>query len=324
MRVLVTGGAGYIGSIITARLLAEGHAVTVFDDLSKGHEAAIHGKATFVQGDVRDGDALSAVIRDHACRAAIHLAGLAEVAESVVQPERYTSVNTGGTRQLVGASLATGLERIVFSSTCSVYAEPEEIPIRENHPTQPLNPYGASKLAAERALRDASLASEGQLSYVALRYFNACGASGGLGEDHTPETHLIPIALRAARDGEDVRVFGGDYPTRDGTCIRDYVHVLDLAEAHIAALCGPPLNCPINLGTGRGSSVDDVIRSVERVTGRPVSREMTPRRPGDPAVLVASYSRATGLLGWKPRRSLDDAVRDASAWLNEHPRGYDN
>jgi len=324
MRVLVTGGAGYIGSIVSARLLAEGHSVTVFDDLSKGHRAAVPGMATFVQGDIRDGEALSAAISAHGCRAAIHLAGLAEVAESVVQPERYASVNTGGTRQLIESSLATGLERIVFSSTCSVYGEPEEVPIAEDHPTWPVNPYGASKLAAERALHDASMTSEGRLSYVALRYFNACGASGGLGEDHTPESHLIPIALRAARDGQALRVFGGDYPTRDGTCVRDYVHVLDLAEAHIAALGGPPLNCPINLGTGRGGSVAGVILSVERVTGRPVPHEMAPRRPGDPAALVASYSRASELLGWEPRRSLDDAVRDADAWLDEHPRGYDD
>jgi UDP-glucose 4-epimerase len=322
MRVLVTGGAGYIGSVIAARLVASGHAVTVYDDLFRGHRAAVPERAVFVEGDVRDTESLRSTIDENRCEAVIHMAALAEVAESVAEPAWYRSVNLDGTRALTEAALATGVRRIVFSSTAAVYGAPARTPIEEDDPAQPTNPYGKSKLAAEGVLREAAAASGGRLSYFALRYFNACGADGPAGEDHDPETHLIPIALRAARDGDTLRVFGDDYPTRDGTCVRDYVHVIDLAEAHIAALSAPPANVPVNLGTGTGASVLEVIATVGAVTGREVRRETAPRRAGDPPLLVASNRRATDLLGRRPARTLTDAVADAWAWLQAYPQGY--
>jgi len=324
VRVLVTGGAGYVGSVIAARLAAAGHDVTLYDDLSRGHRAAVPPDAAFVEGDVRDAGRLRHVLAAGGCRAVVHMAALAEVAESVAQPERYRDVNLGGTVALVEAALATGVERIVFSSTAAVYGAPRRVPIEEDDPTEPANPYGETKLAAEAVLREAASAGGGRLSYLALRYFNACGADRGWGEDHDPETHLIPIALRAARDGAPLRVFGDDYPTPDGTCVRDYVHVVDLADAHIAALHAPPVNVAVNLGTGGGDSVLAVLRAVERVTGRPARYEVAGRRPGDPPVLVASNARAADLLGWRPRLSLEQAVADAWAWLETHPSGYES
>jgi len=322
MRVLVTGGAGYIGSVIAARLIAHGDSVVVYDDLSRGHRAAVAPQATFVQGDVRAADLLRHTLATHQCDAVVHMAALAEVAESVAHPERYRSVNLDGTRAVAAAAIAAGVHRIVFSSTAAVYGAPARTPLRENDATVPTNPYGETKLAAEGALREAAAASGGRLSYLALRYFNACGADGSLGEDHHPETHLIPIALRATQADEVLSVFGNDYPTPDGTCVRDYVHVIDLAEAHIAALSGPPLNTALNLGTGSGSSVLEVLATVGAVTGRRVRYAVAARRPGDPPVLVASAERARDLLGWQPTRTLTDAVRDAWAWFQAHPNGY--
>ena len=319
----MTGGAGYVGSVIAARLAAAGHDVTVYDDLSRGHRAAVPPDATFTEGDVRDTERLREVLAATGCRAVVHMAALAEVAESVAQAERYSDVNLGGTKALVDAALATGVERVVFSSTAAVYGAPRRVPIEEDDPTEPANPYGETKLAAEAVLREAAAAGGGRLSYIALRYFNACGADRGYGEDHDPETHLIPIALRAARDGAPLQVFGDDYPTPDGTCVRDYVHVVDLADAHIAALHAPPVNVAINLGTGSGDSVLAVLAAVERVTGRPARYEFSGRRPGDPPVLVASNARAADLLGWRPRLSLEQAVADAWAWLETHPFGYE-
>jgi len=323
MRVMVTGGAGYIGSVITTRLLEGGHDVTVYDDLSRGHLAAVPAGASLMVGDIRDTGLLRDVMANTQCEAVIHMAALAEVAESVKEPDRYADVNFNGTQALVEAALAAGVARIVFSSTAAVYGEPERVPVEEDAPLRPTNPYGQTKLAAVTILLEAAAASGGRLSAVALRYFNAAGADGERGEDHEPETHLVPIALRAARDGMRLRVFGDDYPTPDGTCVRDYVHVLDLADAHIAALDKlPDAAGAYNLGTGAGNSVLDVVRAVTEVTGLPLGHVIAPRRPGDPAVLVASYAAAAKAFDWRPRRSLRRIVDDAWAWLRENPKGY--
>ena len=321
MRVLVTGGAGYIGSVIAAALLQRGHAVVVYDDLSRGHRAAVPPGATLVVGDIRDPGLLAEVLRDERLEAVVHMAALAEVAESVAHPDRYHDVNVEGTRALLAAARACGVRRLVFSSTAAVYGAPERTPIAEDDPLRPTNPYGETKLAGERLLWEA--AERDGLAAVALRYFNACGADGERGEDHRPESHLVPLALRAARDGTPLRVYGTDYPTPDGTCVRDYVHVADLAAAHVAALERLPQAAGVcNLGTGRGDSVSRVLDAVEAATGRRLRREPAGRRPGDPPVLVASNRRAARVLGWRPRRTLDDAVRDAWRWLQDHPQGY--
>ncbi len=321
MRVLVTGGAGYIGSVIVARLTARGHDVTVYDDLSRGHAAAVPPGVTLVRGDVRDAGLVRQTLVAAGCDALVHMAALAEVAESVVQPDRYRSVNVDGTAAVIEATVAAGAARLVFSSTAAVYGAPRRTPIDERDALVPENPYGATKLACERLLEQAR--SSGTLSSTALRYFNACGADGAHGEDHDPESHLVPIALRAARDGSPIKVFGTDYPTPDGTCVRDYVHVADLADAHIAALEAlPVVQGSFNLGTGRGDSVRSVLDTVESVTGLRLRREAAPRRAGDPPVLVAGNRRALEELGWRPRRSLSDAVADAWAWMCRNPEGY--
>ena len=321
MRVLVTGGAGYIGSVIVARLTARGHHVTVFDDLSRGHAAAVAARVPLVRGDIRDADAVRAALTAGGCEAVVHMAALAEVAESVAEPERYRSVNIDGTAAVLEAAAAAGAGRLVFSSTAAVYGAPERTPIDERDALAPANPYGDTKLSGERLLEQAR--SHGGLAATALRYFNACGADGACGEDHDPESHLIPLALRAARDGRPIRVFGDDYPTPDGTCVRDYVHVADLADAHIAALEAlPDVQGAFNLGTGTGDSVQAVLDAVEGVTSLSLARETAPRRAGDPPVLVASNARAAEQLGWRPRRSLTDAVADAWAWMRAHPTGF--
>jgi UDP-glucose 4-epimerase len=321
MRVLVTGGAGYIGSVIVARLTARGHDVVVYDDLFRGHAAAVPAGVPLVRGDVRDAAAVRAALEDGGCEAVVHMAALAEVAESVARPDWYRSVNEQGTAAVVEAAVAAGAGRLVFSSTAAVYGPPERAPIDEGDPLAPANPYGETKLAGERLLQQAR--ERGELASTALRYFNACGADGAAGEHHDPESHLVPLALRAARDGTPIRVFGDDYPTPDGTCVRDYVHVADLADAHIAALEAlPGVQGPFNLGTGTGDSVRAALDAVERVTGLQLRREAAPRRAGDPPVLVASNRRATEKLGWRPRLSLTDAVADAWAWMSAHPEGY--
>jgi UDP-glucose-4-epimerase GalE len=322
MRVLVTGGAGYIGSVIVRRLLGRGHAVVVYDDLSRGHRAAVPSGAVLVAGDIRDVEGVRAAVRDGRCEAVVHMAALAEVAESVAQPARYREVNVEGTAAVAEAAVAEGAGRLVFSSTAAVYGSPGQVPIDEDDPLHPENPYGETKLAGERLLTQAR--ERGELSFTALRYFNACGADGDAGEDHDPESHLVPLALRAARDGDTLTIFGDDYPTSDGTCVRDYVHVADLAEAHIAALEAlPAVQGALNLGTGTGDSVRRVLDVTEAVTGLPVRRATGPRRAGDPPTLVAGNARAARLLGWRPRRSLQDAVADAWAWLRDNPDGYE-
>ena len=321
MRVLVTGGAGYIGSVICSRLQSHGHEVWVYDDLSRGHRAAVPNGAPLVQGDIRDGRRLGAAIAEHGCDAVIHMAALTEVAESVAEPELYADVNVAGTETVIRACRSAGVPRLVFSSSAAVYGEPAGMPIVEEAPLAPTNPYGESKLAGEHAL--AAAAEDGGLAFAALRYFNACGADSERGEDHEPESHLIPLALRAVREGQHLKVYGGDYPTPDGTCVRDYVHVVDLAAAHVAALEGLPAVAGVyNLGTGRGDSVLRVLEAARRATGLPLQQRVAPRRPGDPASLVASNELAATRLGWKPQHTLDDAVADAWGWMCRRPAGY--
>jgi len=323
MRVLVTGGAGYIGSVIAARLLARGHAVTVYDDLSRGHSAAVPREASFVDGDIRDKTRMRGALQDGGCDAVVHMAALAEVGESVEQPERYHDVNVGGTAAVIAAAKAAAVGRLVFSSTAAVYGEPMRVPIDEDDALAPTNPYGEGKLAGERLLAQAQAA--GDLVFTALRYFNACGADGPRGEDHDPESHLIPLALSAAARGTSLRVFGDDYPTPDGTCVRDYVHVVDLAAAHVLALEAlPAIHGVFNLGTGCGESVTSVLDAVSRITGLELRRDVGRRRPGDPPSLVASGRRAAARLDWRPRHGLEDAVRDAWTWMRAHPYGYDD
>jgi UDP-glucose-4-epimerase GalE len=323
VNVLVTGGAGYIGSVVAASLLAGGHRVVVFDSLLRGHRAAVPAGAALVRGDVRDREAVAAALQRHRCSALVHLAALAEVGESVTFPDLYHEVNALGTRAVAEAALSAGVERLVYSSTAAVYGEPATAPITESMPLRPSNPYGASKLAGERAIAEAADRSGGRLGVAILRYFNACGADGERGEDHNPETHLIPLALRAARDGRELAVFGDDYPTEDGTCVRDYVHVVDLAAAHVAALERLPAAAgAYNLGTGRGNSVLEVVAAVRRISELPLRLRFAPRRPGDPPVLVASHRLAADVLRWRPRYTLDDAIRDAWNWLCRWPNGY--
>ena len=325
--VLVTGGAGYIGSHAVKALRAAGHAVIVYDDLSAGHRAAVRG-APLVEGDVRDTRRLAGVLRGHGAAAVMHFAALLSVEESVRDPARYYEHNVRGGLSVLEAMRAGGVSRLVLSSSCAVYGNPVATPMGEDHPTDPINAYGDSKLTVERALRHYGRAYG--LRSIALRYFNAAGADpdGDLGEDHDPEIHLIPRAIEAARGGAPLRVFGDDYPTADGTCQRDYVHVSDIAEAHVRALealgAGSGEAARVyNLGTGAPHSVREVIRSVERVTGRRVPAEPAPRRPGDPPVLFAAAGRIGRDLDWRPAHTdLDDIVATAWRWHERHPEGF--
>lgn len=323
MRILVTGGAGYIGSVTAAHLLARGHEVEILDDLSTGHRAALPAAAAFHEVALQDSDGLARVFA-HPFDAVIHLAAFSLVGESVRDPLKYWRNNVGGTLALLDQVARGGACRFVFSSSAAVYGEPPEHPITEQAPQAPVNPYGHTKLAMEYALAD--VAGAHGVAAVALRYFNAAGAVGPLGEDHEPETHLIPRLLRSLLvEGEHFAVFGDDYPTPDGTCIRDYIHVADLAEAHALAVewVERPGFVALNLGTGRGNSVQEIVRAAEAVTGRTISPAMQARRPGDPARLVASNDRARALIGWQPRRSdVGTLLGDAWAWHARHPHGY--
>ena len=315
--VLVTGGAGYIGSHTVKALEAAGHEVVVYDDLSAGHREAVPG-SPLVEGDIHDVAKLGDALRAHRVGAVLHFAARASVGESVSDPRGYYWNNVGGTLAVLEAMIAASVGRLVFSSSAAVFGEPIETPIDEAHPTRPINPYGETKLAVERALPYFERAYG--LRSVTLRYFNAAGADpdGGLGEDHDPELHLIPRAIQAALGGPPVPVFGEDYPTPDGTCLRDYIHVTDLADAHVralAALEGGAGTTAYNLGNGRPISVREVLRGVERVSGRPVPRVPSPRRPGDPAVLFASRARIERELGWRPALGdLDTIVATAWRW----------
>ncbi|KRA76668.1 UDP-glucose 4-epimerase [Lysobacter sp. Root667] len=316
MNVLVCGGAGYIGSHMVRRLAAAGHQVTVFDNLSTGHREAVAG-AELVVGDLLDPSALAQLFGQRRFDAVVHFAARSLVGESVAQPYLYYENNVVGSLNLLRAMREAGVERIVFSSTAAVFGHPECEPIDEDHPTRPINPYGASKLMVERLLADAAQAYG--LRSVSLRYFNAAGAAteGGIGEAHEPETHLIPNVLRSALGrGPALKVFGTDYPTRDGTCVRDYVHVDDLCEAHLAALrfMGETAGAHLfNLGNGQGFSVLEVLDAAARVAGAKIDYETAPRRAGDPAVLVASSRKAREQLGWSPQHTDIEAII-ASAW----------
>ncbi|RBY77737.1 UDP-glucose 4-epimerase GalE [Geodermatophilus sp. TF02-6] len=310
MRVLVAGGAGYIGSVVTAALLEGGHEVTVLDDLSTGHADAVPEGARFVQASLHD---CAPVLADVRPEAVLHFAAKSLVGESQVRPEVYWDTNVAGTLALLEAMRAVDCRRIVFSSTAATYGEPEQVPIREDAPTRPTNTYGATKLAVDAMLT--SYATAYDFAAVSLRYFNVAGAAHGLGERHTTETHLIPIALQvAAGTRESLTVYGEDYPTPDGTCIRDYIHVADLADAHLLALTAPAPgeHRVYNLGNGTGFSVQEVVDAVRQVTGHPVPVEIGQRRAGDPARLVASSDRIRADLGWRPAHTdLAGIVRDA-------------
>ncbi len=316
MVVLVIGGAGYIGSHACRALKRAGHDVIVFDNLSTGFEFLTKG-FELIQGDMLDADALRRVLPR--ADAIMHFAAHAYVGESVTNPRKYFHNNVEGGLSLLNAAVDVGVKKIIFSSTCAVYGEVAKVPIEENIPRQPVNPYGVSKLFFEQALEAYDRAY--QFRYAALRYFNAAGAddSGEIGELHDPETHLIPLALRAAAGlGPELQVFGSDYPTPDGTCVRDYIHVNDLATAHVKALeylASGKTSVAVNLGTGTGASVQEVIDEVEKVTGKKVPHKKVPRRPGDPPALVANPAKAQGLLNWKAARGLDNIVTTAWNWM---------
>jgi UDP-glucose-4-epimerase GalE len=322
MRILVTGGAGYIGSHTAKRLAEAGHEPVVFDDLSQGHEWAVRW-GPLERGSLADQARLAEVFAAHPIDAVVHFAANALVGESKSQPAKYFRNNTVGTLNLLEAMRGGGVDLIVFSSTCATYGDPVRVPIDEGHPQVPVNPYGESKLMVERMLR--WYGDIHAFRWIALRYFNAAGAApdGEIGEDHDPESHLIPLVIGAAQGlRPPVKVFGTDYPTADGTAVRDYVHVMDLADAHLRAIerlrAGTPSQA-INLGTGRGHSVREVIDAVARVSGRPVPAIESARRAGDPPELVAAPARAKDVLGWTPQYAdLDTIVRHAWAWHERH------
>ncbi len=323
MKVLVTGGAGYIGSIVARQLLRAGHGVVVFDNLERGHRAAVAREMRLVVGDLREEGAIREVLSE-GFDAVLHFAALALVAESVQHPERYYRTNVGGTLNLLEAMREATVNRLVFSSTCAVYGQPDQVPIPETAPPRPTNAYGASKLAVDNMI--GAFCAAYQIGAVSLRYFNVAGASDGAGEDHDPETHLIPNILRAALGvNPEVELFGTDYPTPDGTAIRDYIHVDDLSDAHLLALEGtrPGEHRIFNVGNGSGFSVREVIAAAREVTGREIVTREAPRRPGDPPRLVAAAEKIRSELGWQPRKpGLTDMVADAWEFAQAHPRGY--
>jgi len=324
MRVLVTGGAGYIGSVVTEQLLSDGNQVVVYDNLSKGHHEAVVEGAELVQAELLDADKLKQTLHDRQIEAVIHMAASSLVGESVEHPNKYYQNNVIASLVLLDAMLACDVKRLVFSSTAATYGEPEAHPIEETAPTNPTNPYGETKLAFERAMQWYDRAYG--LRYASLRYFNAAGATEHCGEDHDPETHIIPITLQAATGKRArVEIYGDDYPTPDGTCIRDYIHVVDLARAHIQALDALSEGSRMyNLGCGgTGYSVREVIDTAERVTGKEIPTHVGPRRPGDPAILVASSDRIKSELGWRPQfQDLGLIIESTWRWMQKHPDGY--
>ncbi|MCC6627990.1 MAG: UDP-glucose 4-epimerase GalE [Chloroflexi bacterium] len=323
MRVLVAGGAGYIGSITVEQLILAGHHVVVVDSLRLGRRGAVHPAATFVQADLHDTVRLTDTLRDHGVEAVMDFAADSLVGQSMQQPEQYFHNNVGGTLSLLRAMLAAGVRRFVFSSTAAVYGIPDHDPIPESAPLRPINPYGESKLMVETMLRWFDQLHG--LRSACLRYFNACGASDRFGEDHRPESHLIPLVLQVALgQREHVAIYGTDYPTPDSTCIRDYVHVIDLAQAHIQALDAlAERSVTYNLGSSHGYSVREIIDACRRVTGHPIPAVEGPRRAGDPPRLVADSARIRADLGWQPRfTDLDEVVATAWRWHQAHPRGY--
>ena len=323
MRVLVVGGAGYIGSVTVDHLVLAGHTVTVLDSLVSGHREAVNPDAELVVADVRAEDALVRLMASHSFDAVVYYGGYIQAGESVINPGRYFANNVAGCIALLNAMVAYGVGRFVFSSSAAVYGEPDETPVSEDAPLRPVNPYGETKLMVERML---PWYEKQGIRYVSLRYFNAAGASDSRGEDHRPETHLIPIVLQVAAGQRDaVPLYGTDYPTPDGTCIRDYVHVSDLAAAHTLALesLAGGESGAYNLGNGAGFSNREVIEAAGKATGKPIAVREEPRRPGDPARLVAASERAKRALGWKPGfADLEAIVESAWRWHQSHPKGY--
>jgi UDP-glucose 4-epimerase len=327
-RVLITGGAGYVGSVSAAAFLEAGHEVVVLDDLSTGHRGAVPEGATLCQGTYTDRATLASLLETERIEAILHCAARSLVGESIRDPAKYFGENVAGGIGLLDAVRAAGIERLVFSSTAAVYGVPDATPIPEEAPLRPINPYGESKRAFESAL--AWYGRAYGLRSVSLRYFNVAGATVTHGEVHDPETHLVPNVLRAIDGGPPLTVFGDDYPTPDGTCIRDYIHVADLAEAHLLALDATTEGDPrtaeplaLNLGNGGGFSVREVLAAAEAATGRSVPHVIGPRRTGDPPVLVARATRAAEVLGWRPARpGLDEMLESAWAWRQTHPAGY--
>ncbi|QNB47093.1 UDP-glucose 4-epimerase GalE [Thermanaerosceptrum fracticalcis] len=326
MSILVTGGAGYIGSHTVRKLTDIGYNVIVYDSLEKSHKESVKDIPLIV-GNILDEQLLDSTMKKYNIQSVIHFAAYSLVGESMAEPEKYYVNNVCGTVNLLKVMLNNNIKRIVFSSTAAVYGEPQEIPITENSPKNPTNVYGKTKLMIEEILKDYDLAYG--LKYISLRYFNACGAdeSGEIGEDHTPETHLMPLVLQSALGKlPEIRIFGTDYPTPDGTCIRDYIHVNDLAEAHILALeklLADGQSAVYNLGNGNGFSVREVIRAAEEVVGKPIKVVEGERRPGDPAVLVASAEKIKRELGWQPKyQGLKEIIETAWKWHQLHPNGY--
>jgi UDP-glucose 4-epimerase len=323
VKVLVTGGAGYIGSVVASQLVEAGHDTVVLDDFSRGHAGAAPAEARLVRGNLLESDFVRDVLSE-GFDGVLHFAALSLVGESVEEPELYYRNNVCGTLNLLDAMRESGCNKLVFSSTAAVYGEPEEVPIRESTPASPTNPYGSSKLAVDRLI--GAVAGARGLAAMSLRYFNVAGASGQFGEDHHPETHLIPLVLEAAAEGSSVNIFGTDYPTRDGTAVRDYIHVEDLGRAHLLALeaAEPGEHSVYNLGSGAGFSVREVVEAARSVIGRDIDAVEAPRRAGDPPALVAASDRIREELGWEPEKpELEAMISDAWTWMQDHPHGYE-
>jgi UDP-glucose 4-epimerase len=323
MKILVVGGAGYIGSVCAELLLDQGHGVTIFDNLSEGHRRALDPRAEFVEGDLVDRQSIEKILAKQQPDAVMHFAANALVGESMQNPSKYFRNNIANGLNLLDAMISAGVAKIIFSSTCAIFGPPERVPIDEMMPPRPINPYGESKLAFEKILR--WYGEIHGLKFVSLRYFNAAGASAKFGEDHRVETHLIPNVLKVALEQKpNVEIFGTDYETPDGTCIRDYIHIVDLARAHILALNATRSDF-YNLGTGGGASVRDVIDSCRKITGRNIGIVEKPRRPGDPPRLIASSEKIKRELGWQPQfQSLDAIIESAWKWHQKFLRGYED
>lgn len=329
MSILVTGGAGYIGSHAVYQLIDQGLDVVIVDNLQTGHRGAIHPKAKFYEGDLRDRDFMREVFRKESIEGVIHFAANSLVGESMEKPLQYYDNNVYGTQILLESMIDAGVKYIVFSSTAATYGEPESVPITEEMPTVPTNTYGETKLAMENMMKWCEQAHS--IRFVSLRYFNVAGArsTGEIGEDHNPETHLIPVVLETALGKrEKITIFGDDYPTKDGTCIRDYIHVEDLIDAHILALNylknGGPSDI-FNLGSSQGFSVKEIVEMAREVTGKEIRAEIGPRRAGDPSILIASSEKAKKILGWKPSRTnIEQIIKDAWNWHSTHPNGYED
>jgi len=325
MAVLVTGGAGYIGSATVEMLRREKREVVILDNLVYGHKEAVFDDTPFYEGNTGDAELVKRIVREHNVEACVHFAAYAYVGESVTKPSVYYENNVVQGLRLLTTLVESGVKRVVFSSTCATYGEPQKLPLDETHPQHPTSPYGASKLMFERIMQDFNVAYG--LRFVALRYFNACGATAERGEDHDPETHLIPLVLWAAQGKRPhISVFGDDYDTPDGTCVRDYIHVTDLATAHLAALDylqNDGASTAINLGNGQGYSVLEVIEAAREVTNKSIEVKMEPRRAGDPSRLIADAKKAREVLGWQPRYpTLKEIIGTAWAWHEAHPNGY--